>query len=476
MILREAIAAFGLAAIVYFACLNVIYLVFTAIAWRSLARHLRARSFSATDEALASPLTPPVSVLLPAYNEQAGIVDSVQSLLALHYPEHEVIVVSDGSTDGTIEQLDAAFDLAPLSKAVRDAIPTESIHCSWASRRHPNLVVIEKENGGKADALNVGLQAARYPYVCAVDADAILEEDGLLRVARPVIEDPELTVACGGIVRIANGCRIVKGRVEAVALPPSPVARFQVVEYFRAFLVGRVGWSRLHSLLIISGAFGLFRRADVEAVGGWSRDTVGEDAELVTRLHRYMRERDEPYRIEFVPDPVCWTEAPEDLRTLSRQRRRWQRGLAETLWRHRDLLLRPRYGAFGMLALPYFLVFELLGPAIQLTAFIVLPPAWALGMIAASAFIAFLVLALALGVVLSVAALALEEFSFRRHVRHGDVARMLAFAVLENFGYRQLTDAWRLAGFVDVARRRRDWGQMTRLGLAREIDPVKRVI
>ena len=463
----HAIFVFGVFAIAYFAVLNVLYLVFTGIAWRDLARHLRARSYAAIDEALASPLTPPVSVLLPAYNEQAGIVDSVQSLLALRYPEHEVVVVSDGSTDATLRCLDEAFDLAPAHAAMRDAIATKPVRRAFVSRRHPNLRVLDKENGGKGDALNAGLSVARYPYVCAVDADAIIEEDALLRVARPIIEDPELVVAAGGIVRIANGCRIVDGRVEEVALPKSRLATFQVVEYFRAFLVGRVGWSSLRSLLIISGAFGLFRRAEIEAAGGWATDTVGEDAEIVTRLHRYLRERGEDYRIQFVPDPVCWTEAPEDLRTLSRQRRRWQRGLAETLWSHRALIGRPGYGAFGMLALPYFLVFELLGPAIELAAFVLLPVTWALGLLSIGMLLAFLAMALVLGIVLSVGALALEEFSFRRHGRHRDVARMLVFAVFENFGFRQLVDAWRLFALWEFARGKDGWGVMERRGLDR---------
>jgi cellulose synthase/poly-beta-1,6-N-acetylglucosamine synthase-like glycosyltransferase len=466
-VIDDAAAIFGVVTIAYFAALNVTYLAFTGVAWRDLAQHLRARSYAPIDETLASPLTPPVSVLLPAWNEQAGIVDSVQSLLALRYPEHEVLVVSDGSTDATLERLREAFDLVPAPVAARDAIATQPIVASYISRRHRNLRVIDKLNGGKGDALNAGLAVARFPYVCAVDADAIIEDDALLRVARPVIEDPDLVVAAGGIVRIANGCRIRDGRVEEVALPHSRLATFQVVEYFRAFLVGRVGWSSLRSLLIISGAFGLFRRAEVEAAGGWSTETVGEDAELVARLHRYLRERGEEYRIEFVPDPVCWTEAPEDLAQLARQRRRWQRGLGETIWRHRDLIGKPRFGAFGMLALPYFLVFELLGPAIEVAAFVLLPLAWAFGVLNTGIFVAFLATALVLGVVLSVAALALEEFSFRRHGRDRDVARMLLFAVLENFGFRQLVSFWRLTALVELVRGRGGWGVMERRGLAR---------
>ena len=289
-----------------------------------------------------------------------------------------------------------------------------------------------------------------------------------MRVVAPVLDDPDLVAATGGIVRIANGCRIEHGRVTEVALPRSRLANFQVVEYFRAFLVGRVGWSRLDALLIISGAFGLFRRSLVEVVGGWATDTVGEDVELVVRMHRHLRERGEEYRIEFAPDPVCWTEAPEDIRTLSRQRRRWQRGLAETLWRHRRITGNPRYGVLGLVAFPYFLVFELLGPVIQLLGLPATIAAAALGAVSYSFVAAFLVVSVLLGILLSVAALALEEFGFRRHVRGSEALRMLGYAVAENLGYRQLADVWRLQAFVDLARKKQGWGEMRRRGLGYE--------
>jgi cellulose synthase/poly-beta-1,6-N-acetylglucosamine synthase-like glycosyltransferase len=459
-------------ALLYFAVLNAVYLVFTGIAWRGVTHHLRARAYAGVDEAFASPLTPPISILLPAYNEETGIVESIRSLLTLRYPELEIVVVSDGSTDGTMACLVEAFDLVPIRKALRDAVPTKPVRAAYVSRRHPELLVLDKENGGKADALNTGLAAAQYPYVCAIDADAMLEEDALMRVAKPILDDPHLVAAAGGIVRIANGCRVDHGRVVEVGLPRSPLATLQVVEYFRAFLVGRMGWSSLRSLLIISGAFGLFRRSLVEAVGGWRTDTVGEDVELVVRLHRYLRDRGEEYRIEFVPDPVCWTEAPEDLRTLGRQRRRWQRGLAETLWRHRGVLLRPRYGVLGFVAFPYFVVFELLGPLIQLVGPPVTIYAYATGRLSLGFLIDFLAVSLLLGVLLSVAAIALEEFSFRRHPSARHVVRLLVFSVIENIGYRQLNDVWRLLGFVDLARRQRSWGAQQRRGIGVARDPL----
>jgi cellulose synthase/poly-beta-1,6-N-acetylglucosamine synthase-like glycosyltransferase len=459
--------AVALISLVYFGALNAIYLVFTLIAWRQVASYARARSHEALAEAFASPLTPPISVLLPAFNEEAVIVESVRSLLGLRYPELEIVVVNDGSTDATVERLRQAFDLVPVRKALRDALPTAPVHGVEVARRTPQLVVVDKANGGKADALNAGINAARYPYFCAVDADAVLEEDALLRVAQPILDDPDLVVASGGIVRIANGCTVDHGRVVDVRLPRSALATLQVIEYFRGFLIGRVAWSRLNALLIISGAFGVFHRATVEAAGGYWTSTVGEDVELVLRLHRYLRERDEPYRIVFVPDPVCWSEVPEDLRTLSRQRRRWQRGLGESLWRHRRLVGRPRFGVIGLVALPYVLVFEFFGALIEVLGVPLTLVWWAMGELSLAFGIAFLLLAFLFGMLLSLGALALEEFTFRRQPRARDVGRLLAFLFVESVGYRQLNELWRTLGLVDLTRRKRGWGAQRRRGFAR---------
>jgi len=465
----DVLVAVAIAAFAYFALLNGIYVAFTAIAWGDVTRHLRRRRHATGEATFASPLTPGISILLPAYNEQAGIVESVRSLLSLRYPRLEVIVVDDGSSDETLERLRAAFDLAPVRKALRAGVETRPVVGTYVSRRHPELVVLQKENGGKADALNAGVNVARHEFVCAIDADAIIEERALLQVALPILDDPELVAATGGIVRIANGCTIDHGRVTEVRLPRSRLATLQVVEYLRAFLIGRVGWSRMNALMIISGAFGLFRRSLVEAVGGWWTGTVGEDVELVVRLHRYLRERAEEYRIAFVPDPVCWTEAPEDLRTLGRQRRRWQRGLAQTVWRHKRILGNPRYGVLGLLAFPYFVVFELLGSVLEVVGPAVTIALWATGRLSTLFFVAFIVVAVLLGILLSVAALALEEFSFRRHPRTSEVARLVAYTLLENVGYRQLNDLWRAQAFVDLARRRHAWGEQRRRGIGRAV-------
>lgn len=462
--MSTAFVAVAVATLAYFAVLNGVYLVFTAIAWKDLHRHARRARHAPTEEMFTSPLTPGISVLVPAYDEEVVIVETVRSLLALRYPRHQVVVVNDGSTDATLERLRDAFDLAPVRKALRGAIPTAPVRAAYVSRRNPRLWVVDKVNGGKADALNCGLSAADYPYVAAVDADALIEEGALLRVAQPIVDDPGVVAATGGIVRIVNGCLVDHGRVTDVRLPQSRLATLQVVEYLRAFLIGRVGWSRLNALLIISGAFGLFRRSLVEEVGGWWTDTVGEDVELVVRLHRHLRAEGGDYRIEFVSDPVCWTEAPEDLRTLSRQRRRWHRGLAEALRRHRGAICNPRYGTFGLVALPYFLFFELLGPVLGAFGLPLTLLAWALGYLSPLFLVAFLLVSILLGILLSISALGLEELGLRRQPGGRELARLVAYAALENVGYRQLNDFWRVLALVDLARGRRSWGAQRRRG------------
>ena len=464
-VIERTLLAFALLAFAYFIALNALYFVFTAIAWREVTHYRRAREFSGAEEAFASPLTPPISILLPAFNEEPGIVESVKSLLSLRYPEFEIVVVNDGSADATLGRLVDEFDLVPVRMATRGTLATAPIRATYASRTHHEVRVVDKENGGKADALNAGINAARYPYFCAIDADAMLEPDALLRVAKPILDDPRLVVATGGIVRIANGCRIEHGQVVEVGLPQSHLATIQVVEYLRAFLIGRIGWTKMRSLLIISGAFGLFQRSLVTVAGGYSTTTVGEDVELVVRLHRFLRERGERYRIEFIPDPVAWTEVPDEMGSLSRQRRRWQRGLAESLWKHRRVAFNPRYRTLGVVAVPAFGVFELVGPVIELIGYPAVVAAAALGEVSYAFLGAFLVVSVLVGAALSVSALALEEFNFRRYPRGSEVARMLFAALAENMGYRQLGTVWRVQAYLDLARRRKEWGEMRRRGL-----------
>ncbi len=461
--MRTAVEVVSAVLISYSVALNLMFSMFTILAWSRIRHHHHGENSQTTDEIFRSPLTPPVSILLPAYNEEAGVVQSVKSLLQLRYPELEIIVIDDGSRDRTVEVLKEAFELVPVRRVMRAELDTAAVGQVYVSRLHPHLTVVSKENGGKADALNCGVNLARYPYVCAIDADAILEEQALLRVMAPVIDDPEV-VATGGIVRIANGCTVRNGRIIDVNLPRTRLATLQVVEYLRAFLVGRMGWAAVGTLLIVSGAFGVFKRSVMVDVGGYETGTVGEDMELVVRIHRRMREANKPYKVSFVPDPVCWTEAPEDLRILSRQRRRWQRGLLETLWTHRKAMIEPGQGIFGRFALPFFVVFEALGPIVEVAGYIAFPISAANGWLSWEYALAFYLIAVGWGMLLSVAAVALEELTYRRYPLRRHVVRMAVYAIVDNLGYRQLTSFWRLWGIAEFLRKEKSWGTMTRKG------------
>jgi cellulose synthase/poly-beta-1,6-N-acetylglucosamine synthase-like glycosyltransferase len=445
----------------WFVCLNSAYLALSAISIRVIRREADARA-SLLLPRFFSGLEPPITIVVPAYNEAATIAGAVRSLLQLEYPSFEIVVVNDGSTDATLEVLRREFHLVPFPEAYRVSIPTRPIRGIHRSVPHRNLRVIDKENGGKADALNAGINAARSPLFCAVDADSILQRDSLQRVIRPFLEDPTM-IACGGTLRVANGCRVSEGFLEEVGIPRSWLARIQVVEYLRAFLFGRLGWSAMNAMLIVSGAFGLFRRTVVVEAGGYRTSTVGEDMELVTRLHRLHRTARKPYRISFVPDPICWTEAPETLGVLRRQRERWQRGLLESLAANRSLLFHPRGGAPGWVAFPVALAFEALGPVVEIAGYAFMVAMFAVGRVSGQALVAFLLASLGMGLLLSVAALLLEELSFHLYQRPRHFALLLCAMVLESFGYRQLTALWRIRAVAGwILFRRGEWGEMKR--------------
>ena len=461
--LSGGLAVFEFVILGYFLVLNTLYLLFCVVAYVRLQQHRRRWTARDLEAVMRSSATPGISIVAPAHNEEATLADSVRSLLLLNYPQFEVIVVSDGSTDGTLAVGAREFELvrAPVSHA--QPIRTQPVRAIYQSLAHSDLLMIDKENGGKADAINAGINAARYPLVCVIDADSLLEDQSLSRAVLPFIEDPD-TIAAGGIVHVANGCRVERGRVTEVRLPHSHLAMFQTVEYLRAFLAGRVAQSAVNGLLIISGAFGLFKRDAVVEVGGFRPDTIGEDMELVTRLHRFYRERGRRFRIVFQPEPTCWTEVPESLRMLARQRNRWQRGTLQVLGYHIRMLFNPRYGVIGLLAMPYYLVFEALGPIIELTGYVVTALALLFGLLDWRFAELFFLAAIVYGALLSVVAVALEELSFRRYPKVTDLLRLAAYGVLENFGYRQLATWWRIVGVVDYFRGKQGWGTMKRKG------------
>jgi cellulose synthase/poly-beta-1,6-N-acetylglucosamine synthase-like glycosyltransferase len=412
---------------------------------------------------MRSDALPPVAVLVPAFNESVSIVASVTALLSLRYRTYEIIVVNDGSTDGMLEGLREAFDLYEVPPAMPVVIRTSAVRGYFRSRSHAQLLVIDKENGGKADALNAGINAARWPYVIAVDADTLIEPDALLRMMRPFMLGTRVAAA-GGTVRVANGCRVENYRVAEPRVPHQFLPGVQVVEYLRAFLFGRLGWNRLGGNLIISGAFGMFSRRHLLDIRGYHTGTVVEDLDLVIRLRRHLRDHGSPDFMPFIPDPVAWTEVPADTRVLRRQRERWHKGLIASMWQHRALLFNPRYGRLGLVAVPFYFLGEMLAPAVEVLGYAVTAAGLALGAIDWPFAQLFFLMAWGYGMMLSLWAVALEEVSFRRYRRVGDLIRLLLYAMAENFGYRQWTVFWRLRAFWTVFRDRHGWGQMVRRG------------
>jgi cellulose synthase/poly-beta-1,6-N-acetylglucosamine synthase-like glycosyltransferase len=459
--------------IVYFLLLNSFYLALVLIAARTTRRSTRMPIETALEDLFANPLTPGVSVLVPAYNEQKSIVDSVHAVLALRYPLMEVVIAEDGSTDDTFAALQEAFDLVPSNRVPAGTVKTVGAINSVHMSRDGRIVVVRKDNARRrGDALNVALEYARHPLVCMIDADSVLERDALLHVVRPFVDDPERVAASGGAIRPINGCPTDRGVILDAKAPKGWIPRIQVVEYLRSFLLGRTGWADANALLIISGAFGLFRRDLVVEVGGLDALSLAEDAELVVTLQEHLRRGRRPHRVVFVPEPVCWTEVPETLAVLGRQRRRWSHGLAQLLWKHRRMIGNPRFGPIGLLALPFFLLFELLGPVVELVGLAAVGLAAVLGALDTTTALVMFGLALGLGTLLSTAAVAVEEFSYARYTRGREVGVLLLAGLLENVGYRQLHAWFRLRGLVAALMRRTPvWTAMPRTGFT-EAEPV----
>ncbi|MFV8827486.1 glycosyltransferase family 2 protein [Alkalihalobacterium sp. APHAB7] len=442
------------------------YVVMLIISAKQLRKGFGLNQKETYEDILQSADTKPISVIVPAYNEEIGIYNSIRSLLSMNYPEYEVIVVNDGSKDKTLQVMIERFQMKKVELVVRSRLKTEEIRAIYQSKLHDNLLLIDKKNGGKADALNAGMNLSHYPYVCSLDGDSVLERDAFLKVMKPIIDSNQEVIATGGSIRIANGCKIERGELMSVGLSKRPLVIMQVIEYLRAFLMGRVGLSRHNLLLIVSGAFGVFHKESVIKAGGYLTNTVGEDMELVVRLHRLIKEEKSNERIVYVPDPVCWTEAPEDLAVLRRQRRRWHQGLFESLWLHKKMLFRPKYGKVGFISLPYFLFVELLGPIVEFLGYLIVILGLVFGVLNIELALLLFTLAFLYGSLLSMSAVLLEEWSLRKYPEVMDVVRLFFYALTEAFWYRPITVFWRLEGFIHILRKKKDWGDMTRKGIS----------
>jgi cellulose synthase/poly-beta-1,6-N-acetylglucosamine synthase-like glycosyltransferase len=444
---------------------NIVYALQLPAAWAELRKHTHADDSESAWQFLISDVATPISVLVPAYNEEAIIVDSTRSMLSLRYPDVEVIVINDGSTDRTLEVLTQEFQLQPVERAYELAVPHQPIRGLYGSPLYPRLLVIDKVNGnGKADASNAGINLSRNPLFCLVDADCLLEVESLLHSIRPFMEDPRRMIAVGGAIRVLNGCNAKDGQVLTVGLPMRFMPLVQYMEYIRAFLLARLAWSHWGMLSIISGAFGVFQRNLAVEVGGFSHNTVGEDYEIVVKMHRHMHDQKRPYAMRYVPEPVCWTQAPETMKMLGNQRKRWQRGALEVFVKHRNMLFNPKYGKVGLLGLTNSLVIDVIGPIAEITGYVLIPVFWLSGALQLDFVLAYMALFFMFGVFISVCALILEEMELRRVPHAGHLALLALIAVIENLGYRQLNNIWRVIGWWEFLRNKKGWGEMTRTG------------
>lgn len=446
------------------------YILLGVLSAYEMIYYKNKNSFVDYNAILSSPIAPSISIIAPAYNEENTIVENIRSLISLYYNDFEVIVVNDGSKDNSMQKMIENFDLELVDFAIDYKIQCKEILGIYKSKSksYNKLTVVNKMNGGKADALNAGINISQKDIIACIDVDCVLESEALLKMVKPFLEERKKVIATGGVIRIANSCEIEHGRIIKVHLPEQFLPRVQVLEYFRAFLVGRMAWSRLNGLLLVSGALGLFDRKIVIACGGYYHDTVGEDMELVVRMRRYMAERNLEYKVVYVPDPLCWTEAPSTKKVLGRQRNRWMRGTIETMLNHRGLFMNPKYGLLGMLSYPYWLFFEWFAPIIEFTGIFFAALLAFFGYINPNYFFALLAAVFFFSYALSAFSILYEELSYHQYRNKRDLLKLMWIAIIEPIVYHPMNLWWSIKGNIDFLTGKKSWGDMTRQGFAKK--------
>jgi hypothetical protein len=448
------------------------YVILAIISAIETKEYMKKNSFVNYKEILASTISPSISIIAPAYNESLNIIENVRSLLSSHYVNYDVVIVNDGSKDDSLEKLILAYDLVEVNFLVNQQIPTKPIRAGVFKSTNPafeKLTVVDKENGGKADALNMGLNISNNNYVACIDVDCLLLENALQKMIKPFLEVTEKTViATGGVIRIANSCIIKDGKLLDVNFPKKMIEKAQILEYLRAFLLGRMAWSRLNGLLVISGAFGLFNKKIAIEVGGYDTNTVGEDMEIIVRMRRHMEEKKEKYKVAYIPDPLCWTEAPDNYKIFISQRNRWTRGTIETLRKHRKLAFNSKYKSLGLLSYPYWLFFERLAPIIEVIGIIYFVILMALNEVRWDYAFAFMVLAYLFTVLFSIVAIFSEELTFHQYKKKGTGFKLILITVLEPFVLHPFILYAAIRGNIDYYfNKKKKWGEMTRKGMAK---------
>ncbi len=453
---------FNVCSAVYVVIVSFTYLIQLFYAFKGLRKYKKMLDCLDYSRFTESENIVPISVLVPAYNEETTICDTVKNLLSLTYPTYEVIVINDGSTDTTLKKLIDDFGLSVINEPFKISIKTEKVKTIYRSIKCPNLIVVDKDNGGKADALNAGINLSQYPVFVSVDADSVLEDTSLLRIVYSFMNDPDC-VAIGGTVRINSGCEIENGKLKKVSLTGNPLFMIQTNEYLRDFLTGRIALNEMGTLLIISGAFGAFKKQAVIDVGGYTPKCIGEDIELVVKLHKDSYKNNKNSTVRFMPDPVCWTQPPSNIKDLIKQRKRWHIGLADTLFvKHRDMIFNPKYKKIGMLTIPYFCFFDFIGPVIEMLGYFFIPISWALGFLDFEFMISFYILGILYGTILSVGSLLLEENIFGKYPKISQILKLFFFAVVDNLGYRQVMTIIKIIAMLRFSKNRNQWGNIKR--------------
>lgn len=448
------------------------YVILAIISAIETEEYMKKNSFVNYKEILSSTISPSISIIAPAYNESLNIIENVRSLLSSHYVNYDVIIVNDGSKDDSLEKLILAYDLVKVNFLINQQIPTKPIRAGVFKSTNPafeKLTVVDKENGGKADALNMGLNISNNNYVACIDVDCLLLENALQKMIKPFLEVTEETViATGGVIRIANSCIIKDGKLLDVNFPKKLIEKAQILEYLRAFLLGRMAWSRLNGLLVISGAFGLFNKKIAIEVGGYDTNTVGEDMEIIVRMRRHMEEKNEKYKVAYIPDPLCWTEAPDNYKIFISQRNRWTRGTIETLRKHRKIGFNKKYKSLGLLSYPYWLFFERLAPVIEVIGIIYFVILMALDEVRWDYALAFIVLAYLFAVLFSIVAIFSEELTFHQYKKKGTGIKLILISALEPFVLHPFILYAAIRGNIDYYfNKKKKWGEMTRKGMAK---------
>lgn len=407
----------------------------------------------------------PISIIVPAYNEEVTILNSITSLLHLKYPIFEIVVVNDGSKDLTQQKVVEFFQLKEINRPIHRQLACKDIISIYEGEVDgKRIVLVNKENGGKSDALNMGINVSRYPLFICMDADSILQYDSLEKIVIPFMGNDEV-IAVGGNIKVANQAIIKDGKIVKIDTPKKWIVMFQMIEYFRVFLMSRVAMNGLNSNLIISGAFGLYNKKAVINVGGYTTGVIGEDMDLIVKLHCYYRKNKIPYQIDYVPDAICWTQVPEKLSVLKAQRKRWHVGMGQALFSHSFMFFRPSYGAVGMVAYPYFVLFEYITPILEILGIVTVTLSFYFEIINVEFMIFYLVLHMLFNIVASWVAIIFCNYLFKDSLSLKGLFKLIFVSIFESIGYRQMCSLFRLGAIFGTRKGKQKWGNMERVSM-----------